>query len=123
MENCVFCKILKGEIPAHKIYEDDLFLVFLDIRPVSPGHSLVIPKKHHRWVWDVPEYDKYFSLARKIALSARKAFNTEVIWSKVMGDEVPHAHIWIMPHPDTKGDVNDFEWNARKMIEAITPTP
>jgi histidine triad (HIT) family protein len=126
MENCIFCKIAKHEIPAHIVYEDDDFLAFLDINPQSPGHTLVIPKEHHRWVWDLPNnadshpnVRDYFSVAAKIAVAQRKAFGQEAIWSKVMGDEVPHAHIWVLPHPDTKGDKKDFEGNKNKIIEAI----
>lgn len=52
--NCIFCEIVKGEIPAYKVYEDGNFLAFLDINPQSPGHTQVITKKHYRWVWDVP---------------------------------------------------------------------
>lgn len=117
--SCIFCKIVRKEIPAHVVYEDGQFLAFLDINPVSPGHTLIIPKDHHRWVWDVPAYTEYTSLAQKIALAERKAFDQETIWSKVMGDEVPHAHIWVMPHPDTKGDKKDFEENSKKIIAAI----
>lgn len=55
MIDCPFCKIVGGEIPSAKVYEDDEHLAFLDIRPQSPGHTLIIPKKHQRWVWDVPK--------------------------------------------------------------------
>ena len=55
MENCIFCKIAKGEIPADKIYEDKDFLVFLDIKPVSDGHLLIIPKKHFVWMQDADD--------------------------------------------------------------------
>lgn len=119
MENCIFCKIIRKDIPAHVVYEDNGFLAFLDINPQSPGHTLVIPKEHHRWVWDVPDTRAYFEVAKKIALAQRKAFGNEAIWSKIMGDEVPHAHIWVLPHPDTKGDKKDFEGNKAKLKEAI----
>ncbi len=117
MENCIFCKIVKGEIPNHTVYEDADFLAFLDINPQSPGHVQVIPKEHHRWVWDVPNTGKYFEVATKVALAQRKAFNTEWILSKVFGDEVPHAHIWIYPNKEVEGDPKDFEGNAHKIRE------
>ena len=66
MENCVFCKIVQGKIPSHKVYEDDNFLAFLDIDPRAPGHVQVIPKKHYRWVWDVPSVGAYFEIVRVI---------------------------------------------------------
>lgn len=115
MENCVFCKIVKGEIPSHKVYEDDNFLAFLDINPQSPGHCMVIPKKHYRWVWDVPHVGDYFEVARKIALAQKKAFQTDWILSKVVGEDVPHAHIWVFPNSEVAGDKNDFAGNAEKI--------
>jgi histidine triad (HIT) family protein len=94
---CPFCKIVKGELNAYKVYEDEKFLAFLSIRPVTDGHVLVIPKEHIRWVWDVPNIDEYYKVVRKIAQALRKAFNTEQILSYVLGDEVPHAHVWLLP--------------------------
>ena len=60
-QNCIFCKIISGTIPSYKIYEDVNFLAFLDIHPQTPGHAQVIPKNHHRWVWDVPNIGEYFA--------------------------------------------------------------
>jgi histidine triad (HIT) family protein len=119
MDNCIFCKIVKGDIPSHKVYEDDNFLAFLDIHPQSPGHTQVIPKEHHRWVWDVPNAGEYFEVARKVAKAQMKAFNTDFILSKVVGDEVPHAHIWIFPNNKVEGDPKDLEGNAQKIRENI----
>ena len=119
MENCIFCKIVSGEIPAHKVYEDENFLAFLDIHPQSPGHAQVIPKKHFRWVWDVPNVGEYFEVARKIAVAQQKAFNTDFILSKIVGDEVEHAHIWIYPNSKVSGDKMDFENNLKKIRAAL----
>ena len=55
MENCIFCKIVRGEIPSQKVYEDSDFLAFLDIHPKGTGHTLLIPKQHYPWFTDVPE--------------------------------------------------------------------
>ncbi|MDP3763959.1 MAG: HIT domain-containing protein [bacterium] len=117
--NCIFCKIVKGEIPADKVYEDENFLAFLSINPQSSGHTLVIPREHYRWVWDVPNAGEYFSVAQKIAKAQQKVFETESIWAHVEGAEVPHAHIWIYPNPKTPGDKTDFKSNAEKIREAI----
>ena len=115
-ENCVFCKIVEGKIPAHKIYEDGNFLAFLDINPRSPGHVQVIPKEHYRWVWDVPNVGEYFEVARKIALSQQKSFGVEMILCRITGEEAHHSHIWIFPDPKaTQGDKKDFEGNAEKI--------
>ena len=121
--DCVFCKIIKKEIPAHIVYEDDHFLGFLDINPQSPGHTQVVPKKHYRFVWDVPSmseeksgFANYFLVVQKLARAIQNTFGTEYVWSKIMGDEVPHAHVWIFPSPhEALGDKKDFARNAEKI--------
>ena len=113
--NCIFCKIVAKEIPANIVYENDGFLAFLDIDPKSPGHTLVIPKDHYRWVWDVKDPAGYFSVVSKVANAQRKAFNQEMVLSKIVGEEVHHAHIWIYPSDQTKGDKKDFAGNAEKI--------
>lgn len=121
MEGCIFCKIVKGEVSSHKIYEDEEFMSFLDIRPLSPGHAVVIPKKHYRWVWEVPNAGRYFEIAQKIAKAIQKSFGTEEVFSRIIGEEVPHAHIWIFPNPQKAiGDKNDFPANAEKIREEIS---
>ncbi len=119
MGNCVFCKIVKGDIPSHKVYEDRDFFAFLDIHPHTPGHTQVIPKKHYRWVWDVPNVGEYFEVVRKIAVAQQKAFNTDWILSRIIGDEINHAHIWIFPNDKVKGDKNDLAGNAGKIKKAL----
>lgn len=118
--DCIFCKIVAGEIPSHKVYEDDAFLAFLDINPLSPGHALIIPKEHHRWVWDVADTASYFGIAKRIALAQRAVFGTDAIQSKVVGEQVPHAHVWVFPDPDTAaGEKTDFAGNAEKLRVAL----
>ncbi len=119
MENCVFCKIVKGEILAHKVYEDEDFVAFLDINPQSVGHCQIIPKKHYRWVWQVPNVGAYFEVAKKVALAQQKAFGTDWILSKIVGDEVEHAHIWVYPNAGVAGDKKDFAGNAEKIKTII----
>lgn len=118
--SCIFCKIVAGMIPAHKVYEDENFLAFLDIHPQTSGHTQVIPKQHYRWVWDVPNVGEYFEIVSKIAHAQRKAFGTEFVLSKIIGDEVAHAHIWVFPSNEATGDKNDFEANAEKIRQALT---
>lgn len=119
MKDCIFCKIVKKEIPAEIVYEDPDFLAFLDIHPHTPGHVQVIPKKHYRWVWDMPNIGDYFKVAQKIAFAQRKVFDTDWILSKIVGDEVPHAHIWVFPNSAVKGDKDDFEGNRKKLIASL----
>jgi len=118
-QNCIFCKIVNGEIPSYKVYEDDNFLAFLDINPKSPGHTQVIPKKHYRWVWEVPNVGEYFEVVKKIALAEQKAFDTDFILSKIVGDEVHHAHIWVFPNKEVAGDKMDFETNLKKIKDNL----
>lgn len=97
-ENCIFCKIIKGEIPCRKVYEDEKYLAFLDINPVSIGHTLLIPKDHYRWVYDVPDFGEYWQTAQKIALAIKNSdLKPEYVSFITMGNEVPHAHIHIIP--------------------------
>ncbi len=119
MNNCIFCKIVRKEIPSHIVYEDESFLAFLDIHPQSPGHVQVIPKDHYRWVWDVPAVGSYFEVVAKIARAQQKAFDTDWILSKIIGDEVHHAHTWVFPNNKVMGDKNDFEGNKIKILENL----
>lgn len=106
-EKTIFERIIDREIPAEIVYEDDDFIVFLSIDPRTPGHSLVVPKLWTKWVWDHPNIEAYFKIAQLIALAQRKAYNTEMIRSSIVGDEVPHAHIHVFPEikDDTKSDL------------------
>jgi histidine triad (HIT) family protein len=119
MTDCIFCKIVRGELPSHNVYEDEHFLAFIDIHPQTPGHVQVIPKQHYRWVWDVPQIGAYFEVVQKIAKAQQKAFGTDFVLSKTVGDEVPHAHVWVFPSNEAQGDKNDFAGNAEKIREAL----
>ena len=103
MDNCIFCKIGKGEIPSHKVYEDHNYLAFLDISPRNPGHTLVIPKQHYKWVWDHPKIGEYYEVVKKVANAIRKAMKTDWVVSAVIGEEVPHAHVWLVPRYPNDG--------------------
>ncbi|MDA1196754.1 MAG: HIT family protein [Nanoarchaeota archaeon] len=103
-KNCIFCKIASGEIPATKVHEDDKLLAFMDIAPANVGHTLIIPKKHHEILTDIPDdlLKGITLLTKKIAraiLSALGAEGFNVIMNnkEVAGQVVPHAHIHIIP--------------------------
>lgn len=125
MDDCIFCKIVQGEIPSYKVYEDQDFLAFLDIRPLNPGHTLVIPKKHYRWVWDVPDLKEYYGVVGRIANAIRKAFDTDYVVSLVLGEEVAHAHVWLVPRFKNDGHggainlQNVKELSEKEMQEAM----
>lgn len=94
---CIFCKIIKRAIPSYAVYEDNLFFGFLDIFPLSRGNTLLIPKSHHRWVDSVPEFGLYWEAAKKIGNSLKKNLGASSISYLTLGEEVPHAHIRIIP--------------------------
>ena len=114
MENCIFCKIVRKEIPAHIVYEDEETLAFLDIHPQSAGHTLIIPKTHVRWVWDVEPFSPYAMTTQKVAKALQKAFGNDWIISKVIGDEIEHAHTHLYPQK-TDFDKNDFSLNLTEI--------
>lgn len=95
--DCIFCKIVIGEIPCHKVYEDDLFLGFLDIFPLSKGNTLLIPKVHYRWVNDVPHFGQYWETAKEIAHRIERKLGATSTSYLTLGEEVHHAHIRIIP--------------------------
>ncbi len=103
MENCVFCKIVKGEIPCYKIYEDDEFLAFLDIYPNAKGQSLVISKKHYdSYAFDMPEeeYLKLMKATRKVAKLIDQNLGVKRTAMVMEGMGVNHVHIKLYPMHD-----------------------
>lgn len=99
MNDCVFCKIVAGDLPCYKIHENDRFIAFLDIFPKTKGHTLVIPKKHYRWVNDVPEFTQYWEESYLVSQMLQKSLSPEWIQYLTFG-EIPHAHIHVIPRFD-----------------------
>lgn len=99
MENCIFCKIIKGEIPCEKVYEDERFLSFLDIQPVSSGHLLIIPKVHVAWMQEADDetIKEIFKLAKKLMLATKKGLSCDYVQVSVGGTDVPHFHVHLIP--------------------------
>jgi histidine triad (HIT) family protein len=97
MDNCIFCKIVAGELPSYKVYEDDIFFALLDIFPRTIGHTLVIPKKHYRWTYDVPQFKEYWGVVLEITNAIKNALAPSFVTYVTHGLEVPHAHIHIIP--------------------------
>ena len=114
----VFAKIVVGEIPCYKIYEDERTLAFLDIHPETPGHTLVIPKVEVDRIYDLAEED-YLALmlaAKKIARHMEDVLGARIVW-KVVGTDVPHAHIHLMPLDEKWEYGKTLELSSEKMIE------
>ena len=102
-EECLFCKIIRGEVPSYNLYEDDEIFVFLDIFPISKGHCLLIPKKHYKTIHDVPEKDMVFlsklpEIASKIK-KVTKATGINILQSNGVdaGQMIMHVHFHIIP--------------------------
>ncbi len=119
---CVFCRIIKGEIPAKTVYEDANFLAFLDINPASPGHTLVIPKEHIAVLPQLPDElaAKAMVLIKKLAgvvFDATNAQGLNIIQKNgsVAGQAVPHIHFHIIPR--FEDDKLNFEWDPLKLSE------
>jgi histidine triad (HIT) family protein len=97
MADTIFTKIIKGEIPAHKLYEDERTFAFLDIHPKTPGHTLVIPKRQVEFVWDLDEtdYQAVMATAKKVAERLRTVLGYPYVGELVFGMDVPHAHVHV----------------------------
>ncbi|KKS04996.1 MAG: Histidine triad (HIT) protein [Candidatus Nomurabacteria bacterium GW2011_GWC2_41_8] len=99
MDNCIFCKIIKKEIPCARVYEDENFLAFLDINPVSDGHMMIIPKKHIIWMQDADDetISEIFKLAKKLMLAVKNGVKCDYVQVSIVGKDVPHFHIHLIP--------------------------
>lgn len=95
----IFSSIIKGDIPAHKIAENEEFLAFLDINPLAKGHTLVIPKKETDYIFDLEDeaFSRFWKFAKKVALKVEAAIPCKRIGIAVIGLEVAHAHIHLVP--------------------------
>lgn len=105
----IFSRIVAGEIPCYKIAENDKFFAFFDISPLVPGHTLVIPKKEEDYIFDISDTDlaEMIVFAKKIAVAIKKAIPCRKVGVAVIGLEVPHAHIHLVPM-QKEGDL-DFK--------------
>lgn len=107
MAPCIFCKIIRGELPSHTIYEDDQVIAFLDIQPLSPGHTLIAPKVHTDHLWDLTS-DHYSNLLEKtqeIALHLRNKLSPQRVGLIVEGFDVQHVHCMLVPMNEGIGSI------------------
>ena len=95
----IFTKIIQGEIPCHKLYEDERSFSFLDIRPINPGHALVMPKEETDYLFDLGDemLQHLMVVAKKVGLAIDRAVSCERVGIIVAGLEVPHAHVHLVP--------------------------
>jgi len=99
MQDSIFTKIIKGEIPCHKIYEDDKVIAFLDIHPINPGHTLVVPKKQIDHLWDLndEEYHYLMSVAKHVAEHIKSILMPPRVGMLVEGFAIAHCHVHVIP--------------------------
>jgi histidine triad (HIT) family protein len=122
MEDCIFCKILKEEIPSFKVYEDDLFFAFLDINPLNLGHTLLIPKQHFQWVDEVEPYDQYWQTARKLSRAIQTATGCTIVAKIVYGLGISHAHIHLIPKYENDDHLGGIHPNNIKKVSSVEMT-
>lgn len=127
----IFTRIVNGEIPSYKVAENDRFYAFLDINPLVPGHTLVIPKQETDYLFDIEdqEYQDLMLFAKRVAEGVKKAIPCKRVGVAVLGMEVPHAHIHLVPLQQ-EGDMDfrkekaqltkeEFERIAKEIADAI----
>ena len=130
MEDSIFTKIINGFIPCYKISENANFIAFLDVNPLQEGHTLVVPKIQIDYVYDLPDdiLSELFAFSKKVAIKIENAIKCERIGIAVVGLEVPHAHIHLIPINEIS-DMNfqtlrknfskeDFEKTTNKILES-----
>lgn len=121
MEDCIFCKILKGEIPTRKIYEDDLLMVIMNIAPATNGHLLVIPKKHQTNIFDVEEEfitDAFKVIRENIYPLLKERLNSEgltIAENNELGQDIRHFHFHLIPR--YKDDNADMKYNEDLLLD------
>lgn len=99
MDNCVFCKIVSGEIPACKVYEDEVAVAFVDLRPLNPGHTIVVPKQHSSTFLDMmgPDYATLMRVVHMVGKKVSVAYPTERLSVLIKGFDVAHTHVHLIP--------------------------
>ncbi|MDD5726984.1 MAG: HIT domain-containing protein [Victivallales bacterium] len=118
MSDCIFCKIIAGDIPSTRIYEDELIFAFLDISPINRGHVLVIPRQHYAASSSIPENvaGRMFHVGSRIGVALRRSldyegFNLHLADGSCAGQVVMHAHLHVVP----RGIEDGFHWNWRQL--------
>jgi histidine triad (HIT) family protein len=103
----IFTKIIRGEIPSHRVYEDDATYAFLDINPRSPGHTLVVPKAEVDELFDLPaeDFEALWTAVRVVGAAIKQALGCDRVFVMVIGIDVPHAHVHLIPSTVSLADL------------------
>ena len=120
-EDCLFCRIVSGDEPAHLVFEDELSLAFLDVRPLFEGHSLLVPRAHHQTLIDLPAelVGPYFANARLLSGGVTQAMGAQgsfVAINNVVSQSVPHLHVHVVPRVRKDG-LRGFFWPRTKYAD------
>ena len=119
-ENCIFCKIIEGKIPAVKVWEDEKYLTMLDINPMNPGHVLIIPKEHEDYIFDLSDskYKELMLKAKNVAIILKERLKPKRVALAVEGLGIPHVHVHLVPinkgnelNPERAKPMNSEELN------------
>ncbi len=130
MEDCIFCKIVKGEIPSIKVYEDDILLAFADINPISDGHTLIIPKRHAENIWELSadEITAIHLTSQKVAQAMKASLNPDGIAflqlnGRGVNQLVMHYHLHLIPRTSGGPELTMTNWELKQgNMETITAT-
>lgn len=120
-EPSIFTQIINGDIPCHKIYEDEHTFAFLDIYSPVRGHALVVPKKQVEFAWDLDDetYTALMLTSKKVARRLREVLSVPYIGEKIIGVDVPHAHVHLIPFSDADGFHRANQQNTEPNHEAL----
>ena len=120
-KRCIFCEIVAGDLPCHRIYEDELSLAILDVNPFSKGHCLVIPRRHVPWWHELSpdENASLFKVAKVVAEKMMIALQPDFVCMYARGRRIPHTHIFLVP--TYSGDVLDRFFNALELFQESPP--
>ncbi len=122
MEDCIFCKIIKGEIPSNTLFEDDIVKVIMDINPVTTGHCMVIPKEHYTNLYDLPTEvtTHVFEVARRVMKKQQEALGAEGVTlaqNNGLGQDVKHYHLHLVPRYNDDGFIFNADKTKNKPID------
>jgi len=117
-KDCLFCRIVSGDEAAHIVLEDDICVAFLDVRPLFPGHTLLVPREHHETLADLPPelIEPFFARAQRLSLAVRDAMGAQgsfVAMNNVVSQSVPHLHCHVVPRVKKDG-LRGFFWPRTK---------
>lgn len=121
MSECIFCRIVNGELPSFKVYEDEKYLAFLDITQVTDGHVLLIPKKHCRWVWDIDDIGEFYQIAKAIVRNIQRVTSEDFVMSLTWGRDVHHAHLHLVPSSSGSLELVAAGWREALQARKLSP--